>query len=759
MPPRIRRRITSARREQIEEEQRRLEKSIVRPFDVLNGLPVSYNPPPIGHYEDMLKNPLTMKDSGVFYRSLLKSRYNYVQICPMFRLYWIKQNSYAKKLASIEKPKKDEPSLLANNRLPVLGLDVSARDVMVKLCDASMTLGPHDFEIRLFIVKDERSEKPRRDTPSNVNNFPPQPSLIPTNPPQNRPVVNQSQPMNNTPPGQIQNLPSTMNRPTEMTRPIQNAPVPASPATNPQVARPIPSVPSAPPGPSAPQPPPAPPRPQPHPDPHNMQSIENTIMISNLNTIARTDESLNQLMKEVALGKAEQKQIITFQGYIKKAREMGPQPHHAYLFANHTPYKYGRVAKPPKERKPRELLPRNQKLTAFQERYTQDATLLFEFVENSNVRFMLPKTAICEILPPTTMTNAEEGDNSDNHDILVSFIWVHNQKEVDIYEVKLAKYEAAIKEREDEAKRLDDLKKAEEADRLGTSANSDEPSQVENDATLINKDTKDTEMKDENDEQDEEDQNEDEEVEEDQNESTQPEENEGEVTKESSQITELATIEEVDTENKPEDTTETQTETPVASNPVPPKKAKKKGFPPRKTGKKLIRPVQPEMRFTSVSFTIHGVPSKFVPIVANSFEPSEKAKQKMKHILDTGFRTSSFYLWYQIDGKSDERLAESIRTQLVQDEKRLCGATVSKEAAKKRVKKGKPDTPVKKVKVEEGTKVSDPVQPGNNTPLTNSSQSNLPPNSSQSIAQPGSQPVSQAAPQPTSSQSIPPTSV
>ena len=38
------------------------------------------------------------------------------------------------------------------------------------------------------------------------------------------------------------------------------------------------------------------------------------------------------------------------------------------------------------------------------------------------------------------MINAENGNNSDNRDILMSFIWIHNQKEVDEYEKKLEEY-------------------------------------------------------------------------------------------------------------------------------------------------------------------------------------------------------------------------------------------------------------------------------------------------------------------------------
>ena len=94
--------------------------------------------------------------------------------------------------------------------------------------------------------------------------------------------------------------------------------------------------------------------------------------------------------------------------------------------------------KPPKP--PKIQIPKDQKLTAFQERYLKDATILFEFVENPNVRFLLPTHAICEVLPPSTMINAEDNDNSDNKDILMSFIWIHNQKEIDEYEKKLEEY-------------------------------------------------------------------------------------------------------------------------------------------------------------------------------------------------------------------------------------------------------------------------------------------------------------------------------
>ena len=157
MPPRMRRRITTATREEIDRQQKALAKSINRPFDLVANLPVSYNEP--GSYELVFKNPLTVKDTGVLYLSLLRSRHCYVYEGPMFALYWIKQSAYAKKMAAqdskyYEKVQNDPNS---DARQPILLGDVSARDVMVKLCDGTLDLGPHTFEIRMFIAKDERS--------------------------------------------------------------------------------------------------------------------------------------------------------------------------------------------------------------------------------------------------------------------------------------------------------------------------------------------------------------------------------------------------------------------------------------------------------------------------------------------------------------------------------------------------------------------------------------------------------------------------
>lgn len=712
MPPRIRRRITSARREQIEKEQEQLSRAIVRPFEVLSGLPVSFSQPPNGHYEDVLKNPLTIKDTGVLYRSLMKSRFTYIHVCPLFTLYWVKQSSYAKKLAEQDKPlpKSSKEDHFAD-RKPVLGYDVSARDVMVKLCDAKMTLGPHVFEIRLFIAKDGRSERPKKDYTQN-NQF--------SQPPQPMP----------------QSDSSTIHKPTLPLNKVSEIKKDEVQPTEPTVEKP----PSEPKRPLDPPSEPAPPKN----DPNNMQSIDNTIMISNLNAIARSDDSLNKLMKVVALGSATPQQIITFQGYIKRAREMGPQPHHAYLYSNIP----GGIPKKklPKERKEkRDKVPKDQKLTAFQERYLNDAMLLFEYVENPNVRFTLPQDAICEVLDPEYPD--EEDEDYDAKDVLVSFLWIHNQSEIDKYNRDLAVYKQKVKEREDEEKRLEEEKKKQEEKereereerekKEGNQGKNEvvEKAEVETEevGAIQEKENAETEEKNEdaaveetenqnklsNDSQDGEPKNG-----EDTKEGETGEENESkdetskkEVTEETAEeAAEAAAVEASEASGEPSEEVKKE-ETEVSevkdetgqSKRVPPSRKlrnKKRRPPPRKAPapKKLEPPVEPETKFTAVSYTLHGIPSKFIPIIVNSFKPLNEVQSRMTEILKNGTRVPSFYLWYQVDGKLDEALADDVRVQLVQEEKRMTGIQASdkakeKELAKKRKLKEK-EAKAKKVKLE-----------------------------------------------------------
>lgn len=699
----MRRRITTAKREEIRRQQEQLSQTINRPFELLLGLPVSYNKPPYGHYEDVIKNPLTIKDSAVLYTSLLRSRYNHIYIGPMFRLYWMKQTAYAKKLAdelkkeevylarntrhaatvkkvqAAQPPKERDPS----DRIPVLSTDVSARDVMVKLSDAALTIGPHNFQVRLFIAKDERSDKRKKmeaaqapppgpapaPAPAPVSKPVAKPVVQPTPKPAPKPTsriipplkpladdpeddlkdedespsglpkkpqvkVEKKPPIPVTkPPIPITKPPIPITKPpipiTKPPIPITKPPIPVTkppiPVTKPPIPITKPPIPvTKPPIPVTKPPTPGqPPTQTPgNPPPKNpaadMQSLENTIMISNLNAIARENPSLNTLMKVVASGKASQEQITVFKGFIERARAMGPQPHHAHLFPGGVlPARYqSNVGRP---RIIRSQLARDLRLTAFQEKYLHNATLLFEFVENPNVRYMIPQYAIAEVIPPSSVhvTEKKEDEDEEVQDIIVSFLWVHNVDEVEAYEKKYAEYEKAKKEREEEERKKkeeEERERKEEEERkkkeeeAAAAAEGDEA--AENDEPAIK----------------------------------------------------------------------------VEDKPLPPRR-KKKAPPPRKsTVKRLDRPIEPEIKFTSVTLTFHEIPARLMPIVANSFKPADEVRRKMEHILAHGTRMPNFYLWYQVDGKLDERVAEHLRLDLPLEERRMPGIApmMAKELAKKR---------------------------------------------------------------------------
>ncbi|KAM9934834.1 hypothetical protein OXX80_005572 [Metschnikowia pulcherrima] len=200
------------------------------------------------------------------------------------------------------------------------------------------------------------------------------------------------------------------------------------------------------------------------PSPTNLQSIDNTIMISNLNAIAKIDLSLNDLMKEVASGKASETQITRFKKYIERAKQMGPQPHHADLYYSRglslppdfpRPYSTRPLIEKKPVAKPKVFNP--MKLTAFQERYLHNATLVFEFLENPNVRYIIPQDSICEVLKPELPAPADAEAGVEYNDVLLSHIWIHNVEEMEKYEKDCAEYEREIaRQKEEEEKKQSD---------------------------------------------------------------------------------------------------------------------------------------------------------------------------------------------------------------------------------------------------------------------------------------------------------------
>lgn len=678
MAPRIRRRITTAKREEIEKEQQLLDKTIVRPFEKLENLPISYNEPPYGHYEDILKNPLSIKDSAVLYNSLIRSRKNYVLHAPMFKLHWVKQTAYAKKLAEMDKEKQNEilrdrenkrrfakattNSLEARSRIPVLSPEVNARDVMSKLCESAITLGPHTMDIRIFIAKDARSDKskalseiskvggppssspplqapalamsapptasygqppitanpigvpPAADAkaggnglaapskeaplqePAKAADIPPKsPAKSPTKPASQKGVAKPAEKKNPTSKAaegkgsgkrkgdkkeEQEELLKNKQEPadkTEESSKDQETSEKADKAAEPAKA------------PAVPRPPPA-----------NLQSIDNTIMISNLNAIAKIDLSLNDLMKEVALGKASEAQITLFKKYIERAKQMGPQPHHADLYFSRglpLPPNFPRAIMPGQfvDRRPfaRPKLHNPMKLTAFQERYLHNATLVFEFLENPNVRYIIPQDSISEILPPELPPPADAEEEMEYNDVLFSHLWIHNIDQMEQYEKELAEYEAEIKRIKDEEE-AEEKRKKEEAEMLERG------------------------------------------------------------------------------------------ETPPVKDEPRTTRGKKKAPPPRK--KKLSAPELPSIKYSAISFTVHNVPTKFVPIFSNSMRPLKQVQEKMERILKTGVRVPTNYLWYQVDARLDEVFAENLRNAAVNEEKQMTGYMPPVEPRKRKPK-------------------------------------------------------------------------
>lgn len=109
-----------------------------RPFEVIGDLPCTIEVP---QYGSALTHPLSVKDSGVLYYSLMTSRKKWVTGA-MFETYWTKTL----------KPKEEStPDLNSGNE--------SIRDKMQKMSDCTLYGGPHTFFVRIFILKDEEIER------------------------------------------------------------------------------------------------------------------------------------------------------------------------------------------------------------------------------------------------------------------------------------------------------------------------------------------------------------------------------------------------------------------------------------------------------------------------------------------------------------------------------------------------------------------------------------------------------------------------
>ncbi|KAG0653182.1 SWR1-complex protein 3, partial [Monosporozyma unispora] len=109
-----------------------------RPFEIISNFPATIDSQ---NYNSILTHPLTIKDSAVLYNSLYQSRKTWIyNFGNLFPLYWKKEFL--------------ESNLINDDDVS----NFSIKDKMQKMSDCVMVGGPHTFNIRLFILKDESIE-------------------------------------------------------------------------------------------------------------------------------------------------------------------------------------------------------------------------------------------------------------------------------------------------------------------------------------------------------------------------------------------------------------------------------------------------------------------------------------------------------------------------------------------------------------------------------------------------------------------------
>ncbi|ONH67458.1 SWR1-complex protein 3 [Cyberlindnera fabianii] len=582
MPPKNARKAAARRRAKKEEEGSEIEDELPpeappRPFKEIDSLPMSQDPPDY----NILNQPLSIKDSAVLYSSLMKSRTGYT-ISNVFDMYWAKG-----------KTKFDN--------------DVNARDRMNKLCDCGMELGPHAYDVRFFILKDDEIEKKResiknkkkekrmankkaREEKKKIREMKKQAPAATENSQEPPATTTQTTPAPTATPAPSTTAPEPTSK-SKPLPPLHNSSAQTSSSSQPQQST-TPAVPAT----STQQQTqqqtqqPAPARTAPPPPPSNdmMQTPESQMMIANLNAIARVDPSLNALMKIVASGSASSAQIREFQGYIQRAKAMGPTAYFRQQYPNYQPTTQPvRPPKPPK--KPKQ--PKEKQLTTFQEMYVSGADLVFEFSESPNVRFSLPKDAIVE--------KNEKGD------FIVSFLVIYNDEKIKKWKAR----QQVKKEKAEKAKELEEKKKREQEEAENIKAEK-----------VKAEETKQLEVR---------------------------------SSRRSSRAVKKKTEE--------EEAAEAEAEKKAAEA-----KAKAEELKKKKEKEKAQKDDDPEPipYYMPFSFKITNVDDKYDPIFLNSFHKAEETYKMMEQVMKVGVRAPKYLLWYQVDAFDDENLAETLREQL-----------------------------------------------------------------------------------------------
>lgn len=742
-----------------------LKKVVNRPFEVVSGLPISRNPPTSDDYKSFFENPLSIKDSGVFYTSLIRSRQNYIYLCPMFSLFWVKNSSYLKKNANnknmLKKINSDQIKI-PSNRLPKISGDVNSREIMVKLCDASMSLGPHFFKIRLFIVKDERSLKTKFKTENKCDE-----TLIKkdnqTNEQTNESDLNQISSRNNYTLSfnsgsdinstflfkkninQInETQSSTNNVPNVVNQKLQNnlnengcffksdrsnimknkkegneiisdellqnqnensklyseqcdnllsknrifknenncgtsndytsnldlETINSNEFLNSKYSQDFNIE-----------------------DFYSKKNLNGVFLNNKLedktnNKLIYSDNENNHNEESLKTDKNEKnngfknidpvikkknsifslenltaKQKSTCQSFTVKSvdekfKSLTNQcSHNESKINSEIKINKKKISMEKKEIKLKKTQnsTNEQRLTVFQEKYSTNATFLFEFVENPNVRFMIPKDSVYNILP----SYSENETFSDQNDILISHIWIHNQNEINEYKKTTTDHNDFLtKTNEINFNQLLKDEKTNSENILETTdldKNDILKKRTKNDHNLLNKDYVISNFDDQKSKV-----------------VNHKIENKTEIeikNEENIQIPEELSNPQIES-IKNEKNIKTFEELLNFQKNTNENHAKKKQNTVYKKDAKKLSIVEPKIKFTTFSFTIHSISKKFVPILANSFKPLKEVQDHMSNILKNGTRISPYFLWYRLDGRLDDNLAESLRFKLKEIEKK-----------------------------------------------------------------------------------------
>lgn len=271
----------------------------------------------------------------------------------------------------------------------------------------------------------------------------------------------------------------------------------------------------------------------------------------------------------------------------------------------------------------------NDKLSPLQERYSNGAALVFEFLENPSSRFIIPKDTIYELieneddneddsnmsnLTDDTSIRVKDEDESTTSrpkspyvTLLASFLLIHNQGEIDGWERRQA--EAKAKDEEKERKRLQAIKNEEEEASENTIAQNARKRRRKKSAWNTSSSKRATRL-----------------------------------SKKAKEM-ELLRREEEDFHEEDVDL---------------------------RNGEKT-EDVRPIPIYSCVTAKLSKVPFRFANFILESGNSMEDRRKNMKEIMKIGNKVPVDQLWYQIDGIKDEILGETLRYNLNRLDYSECG--------------------------------------------------------------------------------------